>query len=58
LPDTRLPLPFLPNAERWMPDDHRERPIRGWPSLVLSDVQFWVPVAVLAFGLFVLRWIA
>jgi hypothetical protein len=49
---------ILPNAERWMPDDHRELPVRGWRSLVLSDVQFWVPAVVLAFGLLVLRWIA
>ncbi|MFL5561916.1 MAG: hypothetical protein ACJ79K_10610 [Gemmatimonadaceae bacterium] len=58
MPDTRLPVMFLPNAERWMPDDYHEPISRSWLSLVLHDVQFWVPVAVLAFGLFVLRWIA
>jgi hypothetical protein len=30
---------------------------RGWLRLVLSDVHFWVPLAVLIGGLFVLRWI-
>ena len=30
----------------------------GWLSLVLRDVQFWVPVAVLAAGLIILRWIS
>ena len=30
---------------------------RSWISLVVSDVQFWVPVVVLAAGLFVLAWI-
>jgi len=29
----------------------------GWLALVLRDVQFWIPVAVLAAGLLVLRWI-
>jgi len=31
------------------------------PSLlaaVLSDVQFWIPFAVLVFGLFLLKWIS
>jgi hypothetical protein len=31
---------------------------KGWLSLVVSDVQFWVPVAVLVAGLLVLRWIS
>jgi hypothetical protein len=31
---------------------------RGWLSLVIRDVQFWVPVIVLAAGLVVLRWIS
>jgi hypothetical protein len=30
---------------------------RSWLRLVLRDVQFWIPVAVLIGGLFVLRWI-
>ena len=30
----------------------------SWISLVLRDVQFWVPVVVLAAGLLVLRWIS
>ena len=29
-----------------------------WSSLVLKDVQFWIPVIVLIGGLLVLRWIA
>ena len=41
-----------------MPDVHREPAADSWISLVLRDVQFWVPVAVLAAGLLVLRWIA
>jgi hypothetical protein len=31
---------------------------RNWLSLVLHDVHFWVPVAVLIAGLLVLRWIS
>jgi hypothetical protein len=31
---------------------------RSWLSLVLHDVHFWVPVAVLIAGLLVLRWIS
>ena len=31
---------------------------QGWVSLVLHDVHFWVPVAVLIAGLLVLRWIS
>jgi len=38
-------------------NDSGERP-RGWLSLVLHDVHFWVPVAVLIAGLMVLRWIS
>jgi hypothetical protein len=37
-------MPTPPNAQ-------------GWLSLVLRDVQFWVPVVVLVGGLLVLRWI-
>jgi hypothetical protein len=35
----------------------RER-TQGWLGLVLRDVHFWVPVAVLIAGLLVLRWIS
>ena len=38
-------------------DNHSGRS-KGWVSLVIRDVQFWVPVAVLAAGLLVLRWIS
>jgi hypothetical protein len=31
---------------------------RPWFALVLRDVQFWIPVAVLCGGLLVLGWIA
>jgi hypothetical protein len=34
-----------------------EQRSHSWLRLVLSDVQFWVPVAVLIGGLLVLRWI-
>ena len=42
-----------------MDDDHRD-PVaaRSWISLVVQDVQFWVPIVVLAAGLVVLRWIS
>ena len=43
VPDATLPGDRLPNV--------------GWLALVLRDVQFWVPVVVLAAGLLVLRWI-
>ena len=33
-------------------------PLQGWISLVLRDIQFWVPVVVLAAGLLVLAWIS
>jgi hypothetical protein len=38
-----------------MPD---VRPSRSVVKAVLTDLQFWVPVAVLAGGLLVLRWIS
>jgi hypothetical protein len=40
-------MPPSPNAQRR----------RSWVALVLRDVQFWVPVAVLIGGLLVLNWI-
>ncbi|HEU4787734.1 MAG TPA: hypothetical protein VFS57_10005 [Gemmatimonadaceae bacterium] len=39
------------------PDDRRPEP-RPWASLILTDVQFWIPVAVLVGGLLVLGWIS
>jgi hypothetical protein len=33
------------------------RESRNWLRLILRDVQFWVPVAVLVGGLLVLQWI-
>jgi len=41
-----------------MDDNRRGHTSPAWFSLVLRDVQFWVPVIVLAAGLLVLRWIA
>lgn len=41
-----------------MSDNLREQRSGGWLGLVLRDVQFWVPVAVLIAGLLVLRWIS
>ena len=43
---------------RPMSDNRREQHSNSWLGLVLRDVQFWVPVAVLAAGLLVLRWIS
>ena len=43
-----------------MNDGHQELHSRrppSWAGLILRDVQFWVPVAVLCAGLLVLRWI-
>lgn len=31
---------------------------RSWLVTMLTDIQFWVPVAALAGGLVLLRWIA
>jgi hypothetical protein len=31
---------------------------RGWVGLVLREIHFWAPVAVLIAGLLVLRWIS
>lgn len=41
-----------------MSDNRRENRSESWLSLVLRDVHFWVPVAVLIAGLLVLRWIS
>lgn len=38
--------------------DDREQKSRSWFGLVVRDIQFWVPVAVLVAGLLVLRWIS
>ncbi len=43
---------------RPMSDTRREQDSGSWLVLVLRDVQFWVPVAVLVAGLLVLRWIS
>jgi hypothetical protein len=41
-----------------MSDNRREQHSGSWLALVLRDVQFWVPIAVLVAGLLVLRWIS
>lgn len=40
-----------------MNDDRPAPRSRNWLRLVLTDIHFWVPVAVLIGGLLVLRWI-
>ena len=39
-------------------DTSQNRPRRSMLRAVLTDTQFWIPVAVLAGGLLVLRWIS
>ena len=46
-----------PGRDR-MNDDRHKQDSRSWLGLVMRDVQFWVPVAVLIGGLVVLRWIS
>lgn len=41
-----------------MADNRREQQPHAWLGLVLRDVHFWIPVAVLVGGLLVLRWIS
>ncbi|MGE5735294.1 MAG: translocated intimin receptor Tir [Acidobacteriota bacterium] len=38
--------------------DDKFRPTSTSWNAILTDVQFWIPVAVLAAGLVVLRWIS
>jgi hypothetical protein len=40
-----------------MKRDDRGGNARGWLISVLTDIHFWVPVAVLIGGLLLLRWI-
>jgi hypothetical protein len=60
LRDGASPCQYCPPTAkvRQMTDDRREQQSRSWLGLVLRDVQFWVPVAVLIGGLLVLRWIS
>ncbi len=44
-------------AESPLAEDSKQSS-RSWLNLVLRDVQFWVPVAVLVVGLIILRWIS
>ncbi len=41
-----------------MSNQRRDHVTDSWLSLVVRDVHFWVPVAVLIAGLLVLRWIS
>ena len=60
LRDGASPWQYCPPTDivRPMSNDHREQHPGSWLGLVLRDVQFWVPVAVLIAGLLVLRWIS
>jgi hypothetical protein len=49
--------PPIASGEEMVPDSQRSRS-KSWLGLVVRDPQFWVPVAVLAVGLVVLRWIS
>ena len=40
------------------PDTSQKQPRRSMLGAVFTDVQFWIPLAVLAGGLIVLRWIS
>ena len=40
-----------------MTTPHSSTPRPAWAKLILTDIQFWIPVAVLCGGLFVLWWI-
>lgn len=40
-----------------MANSHSSVPRPAWAKLILTDVQFWIPVAVLCGGLFVLWWV-
>jgi hypothetical protein len=39
-------------------DASQNSPRRSMLTAVLTDVQFWIPLGVLAVGLLVLRWIS
>jgi len=41
-----------------MTDNRRGQSSGSWLGLVLREVQFWLPVVVLAGSLLVLRWIS
>jgi len=40
-----------------MQQNGRTDPTRNWVTIVLTDIHFWVPVAVLLGGLLLLRFI-
>ena len=60
LRDGASPGQYCPPTAKGRPmsDNRREQHADSWLGLVLRDVQFWVPVAVLVAGLLVLRWIS
>ncbi|MGB2898559.1 MAG: hypothetical protein WBB89_04780 [Candidatus Acidiferrum sp.] len=41
----------------WMQENGRADQTRNWVAIVLTDIHFWVPVAVLIGGLLLLRFI-
>lgn len=41
----------------WMQENGRTDQTRNWVVIVLTDIHFWVPVAVLIGGLLLLRFI-
>jgi hypothetical protein len=59
LRDGASPDQYCPPTAKVRPmSDNRREQQGSWLGLVLRDVQFWVPVAVLVAGLLVLRWIS
>lgn len=52
------PPQYCPTSHPDSMSDDRSQPPRSWINLVLRDLQFWVPVAVLVVGLVVLSWIS
>ena len=40
-----------------MEQNERTDPTRSWATIVLTDIHFWVPLAVLIGGLLLLRFI-
>jgi hypothetical protein len=53
----RIPLVRRRFPATFMPMSNNPKPAH-WITLVVKDVQFWIPVVVLIGGLLVLSWIA
>jgi hypothetical protein len=56
--DASPPQFCAPTATGAALSENRSNRSKSWAGLVLRDPQFWVPMAVLAIGLVVLRWIS